>query len=968
MALINGKIIPLVHTICASSAFLAALAVGYKLHFYKIVSNAHYGYPDEWFPSVSATIGDRYPERSVFQILIALTAFPRFLLLLGHYYLNHSVVTLLVGLVRTISCGGWVYITSTDDHDIHDIFMILYIVLTLPWDTLVIYYSPYKKFKILMTSTFFGLLVPMLYWYYQHKVMIIPGAYSIYAYFEWSLIFLDIGFDGCAYTDFKAFSIELGPSTPGDTSLFRSTAQKKKTAATTTTTTPEVVTKKDDKTKKSEKVPVASHPGAIRNVVTPVDFEFSYDSLLYLLTQTFNSFILWTALTALTCSIWHFPLWYMGISGYEAATLGYFGAILLYLPFAPTATYMYGTLLGGLLAVGAYVRGRPEDRLITTCVGTAILVATFVQNLRTIKDTKFSAAFAMCWLLGLVVSVTLKMGFYSNNPLWPIFDEYNNGYNKTGLVGIVLFGMLTPYVNRMQLSQAGSPNENVEPSFFRKIVIAMGAGSLLFGIHQLMTDGSTIIYWAWEGWNQHGQGPLQWPWTALTCFIMLLATVTSLCFVGRPLIPISLLVLSTTVLYLREITQWPKYICGGLVYVTAMIWLVPHYFASLANIRSIGIFVFGFFIYLLFIFAHVWTVAYAFVPGGWLLRERLHVVLAASSFLIILGAIAASGAQLKGTGYKMSSKFKRIISLFTLLIIAMIGGFSYRVRPIGTPQPYHPDSNLITAGIWTIHFGLDNDMWASEDRMSSLIRDMELDVVGLLETDTQRITMGNRDLTNKLAHDLNMYADFGPGPNKHTWGCVLLSKFPIVNSTHHLLPSPAGELSPAIHATLLTYNDTLVDVFVFHSGQEEDELDRLLQSHKMAELMGSTNRPTILLSYLVTDPLEGNYNTYVSEKSGMHDIDPSDDERWCEYILYKNIRRTGYARVSRGTITDTELQVGKFQVLPRDRLEELGDSIYEFVHEDEPEDDDLKFPEKFEGDGEDGHRYHVFDKPRYFPL
>lgn len=32
------------------------------------------GYPDEWFPSVSATIGDRYPERSVFQIFIAMTS------------------------------------------------------------------------------------------------------------------------------------------------------------------------------------------------------------------------------------------------------------------------------------------------------------------------------------------------------------------------------------------------------------------------------------------------------------------------------------------------------------------------------------------------------------------------------------------------------------------------------------------------------------------------------------------------------------------------------------------------------------------------------------------------------------------------------------------------------------------------------------------------------------------------------
>ena len=32
------------------------------------------GYPQEWFPSVSATIGDRYPERAVFQLFIAITS------------------------------------------------------------------------------------------------------------------------------------------------------------------------------------------------------------------------------------------------------------------------------------------------------------------------------------------------------------------------------------------------------------------------------------------------------------------------------------------------------------------------------------------------------------------------------------------------------------------------------------------------------------------------------------------------------------------------------------------------------------------------------------------------------------------------------------------------------------------------------------------------------------------------------
>lgn len=126
--------------------------------------------------------------------------------------------------------------------------------------------------------------------------------------------------------------------------------------------------------------------------------------------------------------------------------------------------------------------------------------------------------------------------------------------------------------------------------------------------------------------------------------------------------------------------------------------------------------------------------------------------------------------------------------------------------------------------------------------------------------------------------------------------------------------------------------------------------------------MGSSDRPMILLSYLVTTPLEGNYNTYVSEKSGMHDIDSSDDDRWCEYILYKNLKRTGYARISRGSITDTELQVGKF-VVPVDTYT----GGYSTVKV--PEvwiNKDKRFPSIFNGDGVRDHRYHVFDEPRYY--
>jgi len=54
----------------------------------------------------------------------------------------------------------------------------------------------------------------------------------------------------------------------------------------------------------------------------------------------------------------------------------------------------------------------------------------------------------------------------------------------------------------------------------------------------------------------------------------------------------------------------------------------------------------------------------------------------------------------------------------------------------------------------------------------------------------------------------------------------------------------------------------------------------------------------------------------------------------CEYILYRGVYRTAYARVSRGTITDTELQIGQF-TLPRHGagvVNETRDARYLRVH------------------------------------
>lgn len=83
--------------------------------------------------SLHSTIGDWFPERNVFQILIALTSGPRFLLILlalvshRQRYPASALpgVLAFIAAVRTVSCGGWVFITSSDHGDAHDVFMVL---------------------------------------------------------------------------------------------------------------------------------------------------------------------------------------------------------------------------------------------------------------------------------------------------------------------------------------------------------------------------------------------------------------------------------------------------------------------------------------------------------------------------------------------------------------------------------------------------------------------------------------------------------------------------------------------------------------------------------------------------------------------------------------------------------------------------------------------------------------------------
>ncbi|KAJ2726032.1 Protein cwh43 [Coemansia sp. Benny D115] len=504
----------------------------------------------------------------------------------------------------------------------------------------------------------------------------------------------------------------------------------------------------------------------------------------------------------------------------------------------------------------------------------------------------------------------------------------------------------------------------------------LGLGALLFALHSMYADSATVARWAWDGYPRTGPAPV--PWGAL----VLGALGGGFVLGHRTKLARSWLwwtAGATGAALVTCVSGWAGF-SGALVlgvYLSSISRTLLHSAASArAPGRTLGLALFW---YNVLVLAHVWVVAYEFVPAGDVLRERTWVVMAFTMGSLLLAVRAGEQQSKQSTEHSNHGSLRLLAAADRrrarhVVAGAVVAGCLAMVWRLPaathTPTPYHSEHRMLTAGIWTVHFDLDNDMWVAEDRIIKAVRDLEVDVMGFLESDTERIIMGGRDWTQRLGEELGYYIDYGPSPRKHTWGCAMASKFPILRSTHHLLPSPVGELACAIHATLDVYGRE-IDVIVSHNGQEENALDRRLQTGELARIMRESPNPMIFTGYVVTKPHARNYRL-LYEKGNISDVDPTDSDRWCQYIGYRGLNRTAYARVSRGTVTDTEIQLAKF-VVPdtttasknTDGVEDSWKPSYVRVAETDytPA---MRFPDMFKGKGVRGHFYHVFKEPRYF--
>lgn len=270
---------------------------------------------------------------------------------------------------------------------------------------------------------------------------------------------------------------------------------------------------------------------------------------------------------------------------------------------------------------------------------------------------------------------------YSTNPLWCIVHGRVNHFGLALASLAVLEYAIRPADLLPSLSRPGPVVRTP------RLAIVLGLGSLIHLVQTFLADAGTIIAWTWTGYPV--TGPMLHPFGPV---VIASATLGTFCqtpwyfVLGAPLV--------------YWCTDWLGF-AGGLALVCYLAGLIPQYLRAATMIPD----AFGLALALncvLDVLAVV-TTAYAFVPYGWLLRERTDLILLFTVCSVEIGRRAISRLSLPETPVHRFSPLRNRLAIATALVMSVIAAVS--IKSI-SPKPY-TEHRMFTAGIWTVSAALD---------------------------------------------------------------------------------------------------------------------------------------------------------------------------------------------------------------------------------------------------------------------
>jgi endonuclease/exonuclease/phosphatase family metal-dependent hydrolase len=169
-------------------------------------------------------------------------------------------------------------------------------------------------------------------------------------------------------------------------------------------------------------------------------------------------------------------------------------------------------------------------------------------------------------------------------------------------------------------------------------------------------------------------------------------------------------------------------------------------------------------------------------------------------------------------------------------VVAFIGAVMLSSARARTPTA--PTSLRVLT--YNIQQGYDANGQLNYRGQLELLKNLQPDIIGLQETDTNRIAGGNSDLVRYFASNLHYYSYYGPKTVAGTFGIALLSRYPIENPRTVYLYSE-GEQTAAIIAQINGFK-----VVVTHLGNDgpivqQQQLLQAIDGLPSALVMGDFN-------------------------------------------------------------------------------------------------------------------------------
>ncbi len=265
---------------------------------------------------------------------------------------------------------------------------------------------------------------------------------------------------------------------------------------------------------------------------------------------------------------------------------------------------------------------------------------------------------------------------------------------------------------------------------------------------------------------------------------------------------------------------------------------------------------------LLMILAHVFTTVYDYIPViGPFFRDKFWLI----HFLV--GIVAAAPILLvrkENFPIEMpSQEHNNNIVLRAVLVGVALATISAAFLLSAKPSPPTAIPTELRVLTYNIQQGYSEDGIKNYKGQLDLIDSLDPDIIGLQESDTNRIAGGNADIVRYFADQLDMYSYYGPSPVTGTFGVALLSKYPIAEAKTFYMYSE-GEQTAAIEARI-TIDEIEYVIYVTHLGNggpiiQQEQFLEILEGNKNITAMGDFNfRPDTEQYQMTVEVLEDAY-------------------------------------------------------------------------------------------------------------